>query len=122
MDTRYSVVCSDNSIIYSSFLHEKFRIVLTRWRLSSIDINIENGRHQNIPRHERLCNHCTLNEIEDERHVIFICPLYNNLQTAYNIPSRYLSVKMILNQKTIDEASNVARYLMEIENTCKTIS
>ena len=121
MDTRYSAVCSDNSIIYSSFLYEKFRIVLTRWRLSSIDINIE-GRHQNIPRHERLCNYCTLNEIEDERHVIFICPLYNNLRTAYNIPSRYLSVKMMLNPKTIDEASNVAKYLMEIENTRKTIS
>ena len=55
MDTCYTAVCSDNSIIYSSFFYEKFRIVLTRWRLSSIDINIEKGCHQNIPRHRRLC-------------------------------------------------------------------
>ncbi len=37
------------------------------------------GRYKMIPREERLCNFCHLNEIEDEKHFIF-CPLYDQLR------------------------------------------
>jgi len=34
-----------------------FRISLIRFQLSSYDLLIETGRHQNIPRADRICQH-----------------------------------------------------------------
>ena len=51
MDIRYSMFCTNENSIYGSFLNERYRTVLTRWRSSSIDINIETGRYKHIPRH-----------------------------------------------------------------------
>ena len=39
----------------------KCRVVLTRFRLSSHDLNIEQGRYDNVPRHERICKCCRMN-------------------------------------------------------------
>jgi len=40
-----------------------FRISLARFQLSSHDLLIESGRHQNIPRANRICQHCNMNMI-----------------------------------------------------------
>ena len=29
-----------------------------------------------LDRGERICLHCTLNEVEDESHMLFKCPIY----------------------------------------------
>ena len=47
--------------------------------VSCHSLQIKVGRYKNIPRENRLCNFCPLNEIEDEKHFIF-CPLYENLR------------------------------------------
>ena len=36
---------------------------------------IELGRHNNIPRNERKCTLCNLNDIEDEFHFVLKCPV-----------------------------------------------
>ena len=44
---------------------------------SSHKLQIEIGRHHNIPRENRLCKLCDLNKVEDEDHFISECPAYS---------------------------------------------
>ena len=47
---------------------QKFRITLTRVRLSSHNLAIERGRFKNIPRNDRICRYCNLHMVESEYH------------------------------------------------------
>ena len=58
----------------------KFRIALTKLRVSSHRLQIEAGRWSkpnSTPRNERLCR---LNKLEDEFHLLLECTLYNQLR------------------------------------------
>ena len=68
-----------------SILKDKFRIALTRFRLSSHHFAIETGRFQNIPRDERFCTNCKT-IIENEYHFLLACPLYRDLRQKYLKP------------------------------------
>ena len=59
------------------------RNTVAKLRLSTHTLFIEIGRHRNIVRNERICSPCTLNEVEDEYHFLFICPAYNELRHLY---------------------------------------
>ena len=48
----------------TSMENTKYRNSLAKFRLSSHKLNIEVGRHNNIPRNERKCTLCNLNDIE----------------------------------------------------------
>ena len=62
---------------YLSCIHTKrFRIALTKLRLSSHDLAIERGRHFNVPRNERYCRNCTMQTIENEYHFRLVCPTF----------------------------------------------
>jgi len=58
----------------------KYRNILAKLRLSSHNLQIESGRHYKIPRHDRKCILCNLNDIEDEFHFVLICPFYSDLR------------------------------------------
>ena len=65
----------------------KFRVALSKLRHSSHRVLIESGRWnrpQPIPREQRLCAIC--NNLEDEYHLLFECPLYNNERVAFLKP------------------------------------
>ena len=47
---------------------KKYRIALSKFRVSAHNLAIEKGRHKNIPRNERKCRNCNLNVIENEYH------------------------------------------------------
>jgi len=72
----------ERSLYLDKVENSKFRNILAKLRLSSHVLFIETGRHQNIPRNERICKFCTLNEIEDEYHFVLICPLYDNFRNT----------------------------------------
>ena len=57
----------------SMYIPDYQRVALTRFRLSSHRLRIETGRWIRVPRDQRLCM-CDLG-VQDEYHVIFICPL-----------------------------------------------
>ena len=58
---------------YLETIHvNKFRISLSKFRLSSHDLAIEKGRYNNINRENRLCTYCKMNVIENEFH-FFTC-------------------------------------------------
>ena len=62
---------------------QKFRITLTKFRLSSHNLAIERGRFENIPRNDRICRCCNLHMVESEYHFLLVCPLYNDLRKKY---------------------------------------
>ena len=54
---------------------------LSKFRLSSHTLAIEQGRYRRIERENRVCSFCNL--VEDEYHFILVCPLYNDLRSQY---------------------------------------
>ena len=48
----------------------KYRNILAKLILSSHNLQIESGRHCKIPRRDRKCILCNLNDIEDEVHFV----------------------------------------------------
>ena len=54
------------------------RCIIAKLRLGILPINIELGRYNNTPREDRLCTVCDKQEVEDEKHLLFSCPVYAN--------------------------------------------
>ena len=64
----------------------KYRRALSKLRCSNHKLEIEVGRHHNIPKNERFCKFClkiNLYCVEDEYHFICNCSLYNTLRIEY---------------------------------------
>ena len=78
---------------------------------------MEVGRHHNIRREFRKCRLC--NEIEDERHFLFDCPVYDVLRQKYRplFDSAQRSVSSFIRQ----DCSVVACYLSESMSMKKTV-
>jgi hypothetical protein len=54
------------------------RSFIARLRLGVLPINVEVGRYNATPREQRLCTICKNKEVEDEMHILFYCPAYND--------------------------------------------
>ena len=61
----------------------KLRNTLAELRVSSHDLCIETGGHNNIDRRDRKCFMCNNNDIEDEYHFVLTCSLYDSLRKQY---------------------------------------
>ena len=84
----------------------KFRVALSKLRLSSHRLLIESGRWnrpQPIPREQRLCAIC--NYLEDEYHLLFECSLYNNERVGFLKPY-YLRRKSMFKAVELMQSSN----------------
>lgn len=95
----YSDINNSNGLItYCRYKHDfafenyldvlkenKYRVALTRFRLSSHDLNIEQGRYDNVPRHERICKCCRtcMNVVDTKYPFLLVCPLYRELRLKY---------------------------------------
>ena len=109
----------NKSVIYDSYMDDKKRSVITRWRPSNHRLKIELGRYSRpiIPRNLRLCDLCE--QIEDEDHVIFRCPLTNTIRNKYvALLENNNDISKILNPNTTD-ADNIANFLLEIDKKFK---
>ena len=62
---------------------QKFRITLTKCKLSSHNLAIELGRFVNIPRNDRICRCCNLHMIESEYQFLLVRPLYKDLRKIF---------------------------------------
>ena len=58
------------------------RSQISKLRLSAHQLSIEKGRYFNMPRHERLCQLCNANTIENEEHFLLHCPAYADSRSA----------------------------------------
>ena len=60
-------------------------LALTKFRISAHNLAIETGRDTKpkTPVENRLCIHCSLNEVETEQHFLLKCPLYSNERQTF---------------------------------------
>ena len=63
--------------------NRKNRNVIAKLRLSSHKLFVETGRHRQIPRQDRTCILCNIDDVEDEYHFILICPFYNTIRNTH---------------------------------------
>lgn len=66
---------------------------ITKFRLSTHNLNIETGRHKKLELDKSPCFKCT-SEIGDEVHMLIKCPLYQKLRTECK-KSKTLSILTI---------------------------
>lgn len=59
------------------FIPEYCRLAFTRMRLSSHRLRVETGRWARIPREQRRC---PCGQVQDEEHVLLLCPLSDHLR------------------------------------------
>ena len=72
---------------YESYLTHvrdfKLRKSLVQFRTSSHQLEIEKGRHSNIPSNLRACKVCNTGEVEDEHHLLMCCHKYNDIRFEF---------------------------------------
>ena len=72
---------------YLNYLSQTKKKAVADFRCSTHKLNIEIGRHYNIPFHQRICMYCkkerNVELVENEFHFLFICPYYEDIRTTY---------------------------------------
>jgi hypothetical protein len=63
----------------------KKRSLVSKLRLGTLDLEIEKGRRQNIPRTDRVCKLCNSGEVEDVVHFILNCPRLGDIRKNYTV-------------------------------------
>ena len=72
----------------NAFITEKYldlplfqhRQIITKFRCSDHQLDIERGRYRGILRIDRICKLCSNNAIENEEHFLVRCPFYDQLK------------------------------------------
>ena len=102
------------SQIYNSMLSDYFRVIISRWRLSNHGLCIETGRYTKPPteRKDRVCTLCRV--LENEEHVIFNCPRYDDIRRKYELVRREASIQAFLNPK-YENMKDTANLIYDIE-------
>ena len=70
--------------------NDSLRKHLSSFRLVSHRLEIEMGRHNNIPREQRFCKVCNMQQTESEYPFLLVCPAYNDLRVKF-LPRYYMS-------------------------------
>ena len=73
---------------YISLLPTNLAIKLARFRTTNNVLPVNMLRFENVPRNERICLKCEMNEIGDEFHYVFSCP-YFDIKRRACIPGFY---------------------------------
>jgi len=104
--------------VYFAILDSKHVVELCRFRTSNHKLPIEIGRWNNTNRNNRMCTHCTKNELGDECHYILDSSFFEQDRNIY-IPKYYYSRPIILEykllfsskKKSVEEFMSYLRYL-----------
>ena len=78
---------------------------LLKFRVTNNAMPVNILRYQNIPRYDRKCEKCDLNEIGDEFHYLFVCPFFNDSRKKC-IPKRYYKNPNTLKYRQLFSSSN----------------
>ena len=74
---------------------ENYKITLTQFRLSSHDLAIERGRYENLNRREIDCKLCDSKLVENEYHLLLVCPFYRALWQKCSNPTIVVGPRLI---------------------------
>ena len=89
---------------------------ISKYRMSSHKLEVEQGRYHNVSRNERICKMCSNSEIEDEFHFLLVCPFYDNFRKMYikkyyyKKPSTYKLIQL-LSTENVSELCKLGKYL-----------
>ena len=77
--------------------------------MSDLHLEIEKGRHIDMPRKDRICKMCPMKQIEDEKYFLTECTLYNRYKPSYKLEYRN-DTELMTNsdQKTLGENLKLA--------------
>ena len=67
--------------------NRKYRRVISQFRISAHDLEIEHGRYSRTDKNDRICKSCW-RTVENEFHFVFTCIIYKDLRQKY-IPIEY---------------------------------
>ena len=95
---------------------KKFRIAFTRFRLSSHDLAVQNGRYTYIQTNDRLCRQCNMQVIENEYHFLLVCPKYSVIRQLYFKPyfNRWPTInkfEALMTTTSIKTMCNLSKYV-----------
>ena len=100
------------------FIPRRLRSSLAKFRIGNHDLEIERGRHRNVPVNERYCKLCQSHDqlyIEDEYHVLLKCPFYNDLRSIYleveNTPVNMHTFIQLMSSTNSKIVTNLAGYV-----------
>ena len=80
---------------FLNILPNNCSITLIRFRTTNNCLPVNVLRHEGIPREERICTKCSMQDIGDEYHYILICPFFKK-KRANILPKRYIRNPNIL--------------------------
>ena len=63
-----------------SISNDKLRSELAAFRLSAHNLDIERGRHINVPRENRICRLYSMSMVESELYFLLVCPRYSDIR------------------------------------------
>lgn len=91
----------------------KHKSAFAKFRCGVAPLRLETGRYENIPEYQRLCPICKL-AVENECHVLFECPSYQNIRD-------YLVRKAVELDVSFDSKNNENKlcFVLSNENICK---
>ena len=93
------------------------RANMAKFRTGTYPINIEKGRHKNLPVEERTCHFCP-NMVEDELHFLLVCPAYADIRNELLEEFRHRTDE-ILNDYNLQEQFYL---LMNINKIAKKVA
>ena len=105
--------------LYLEILPYQYRCLMTRFRLSNHHLPIETGRWRNIERSHRVCPLCNLNQIGDEFHYLYQCPILDRQRKlflpkwSYDRPNTFKS-NQLFNTNNETQLNQLARFISEI--------
>ena len=85
------------------------RKAITKIRCSDHPLEVEKGRHRNVPRESRICKLCPLGEVETEDHFLKNCAFFDRLKLKHDLPHTTDSKAFINNT----EYDKLGHYLTE---------
>ena len=105
-----------------------YKKTLSNFRCSGHNLMIEKGRHMNIDRQLRFCNYCVKQDshiVEDEKHFLLICPLYETLRqihfierwkSAYICDQLFVNIMTDSNRKSIQSVARFLKHAFDLRN------
>ena len=96
--------------------NDTLRKHLSFFQLVSHRLKIEMGRHNNIPREQRFCKVCNMQQTKSEYHCLLECQAYNGLNVKF-LPRYCMSwptlhkFDILMKQNGNKVLSNVAKFI-----------
>jgi hypothetical protein len=72
----------------------QLRKVLTRFRCGNLQLEVALGAWKGVPYAERLCQGCDLGKVEDEKHLLLVCPSTQKVREHFclTLPFTHISI------------------------------